>query len=689
MALATALERGAEAVIIQEPPPERTKKNKNKKNKEEEEENVRFQMRHPGYNIHRGKRAWTAVKRDLEGWVVERRTDLECGGEGDVVVIDFIPLARVNGRASQVKRRYKDGTAEEETEEGTARCEGSECPGRLRLINVYDAPTQQRPARNLDWDRVIGPRTILAGDFNAHSPMWNPMMLPSKRTSSAGFLEGLIHKHELTVWNDTQATFERKGAGNHSIIDLTLTTPDLIMEEWALEGEKEATNSDHALITWELAAGPGAQRGPHTTSKVVTGWKIEEMGEEEHEAAEAEWRKRAVGRPLTSSQATPVEIEAEAEWLSQTLCEVLTLHAKPKRVCARSRRWWTAEISEKRRILGSLKRMRRKNRASVPAQEIKEARRELRRIIRKAKRDCWHAFLQDAQGKQVWQALRYTNPRTNAATGVLRDEDGNTATTIEAKEELIVAAAFPPPPADEPIHIPETSDVAEATVTDEEVERAVWVQSTRKAAGPDLLDFAAVRLLWKWDRQRLCALIKTCVAKGIHPNHWKAAKGVVLRKPDKPDYTKVKAYRVIALLNCIGKVAEKVVASKLSDVVEHRNLLHAGQFGSRKGRSAVDAVAVLMNRAQAAWKRKEIAGVLLMDVKGAFDHVSRGRLLARMVEMRIEPNLVRWVNSFMEDRRIRMVIDGYERAERSVQTGIPQGSPVSPILFAIYLSGVF
>jgi hypothetical protein len=402
-------------------------------------------------------------------------------------------------------------------------CGGSGSPGRFRLVNVYDAPTQQRPARNLDWDRVIGPRTILAGHFNAHSPMWNPMMLPSKRTSSAGFLEGLIHKHELTVWKDTQATFERKGAGNHSIIDLTLTTPDLIMEEWALEGDKDATNSDHALITWELAVGPGAQSESHTTSKVVTGWKIEEMGEEEHEAAEAEWRKRAADRPLTSSQATPVEIEAEAEWLSQTLCEVLTLHAKPKRVCARSRRWWTAEISEKRRILGSLKRMRRKNRASVPAQEIKEARRELRRIIRKAKRDCWHAFLQDAQGEQIWQALRYTNPRTNAATGALRDEDGNTATTIEAKEELIVAAAFPAPPPDEPIHIPETSDVAETT--DEEVERAVWVQSTRKAAGPDLLGFAAVRLLWKWDRQRLCALIKTCVAKGIHPNHWKVANG--------------------------------------------------------------------------------------------------------------------------------------------------------------------
>jgi hypothetical protein len=112
-------------------------------------------------------------------------------------------------------------------------------------------------------------------------------------------------------------------------------------------------------------------------------------------------------------------------------------------------------------------------------------RRELRRIIRKAKRDCWQAFLQDAQGEQVWQALGYTNPRTDAATGALRNEDGNTATTIEVKEELIVVAAFPAPPPDEPVNISETSDTAGAT--DDEIEPAVWGPSTRKAAGPDLL----------------------------------------------------------------------------------------------------------------------------------------------------------------------------------------------------------
>ena len=39
--------------------------------------------------------------------------------------------------------------------------------------------------------------------------------------------------------------------------------------------------------------------------------------------------------------------------------------------------------------------------------------------------------------------------------------------------------------------------------------------------------------------------------------------------------------------------------------------------------------------------------------------------------------------------RIQLVVDGFQCAEKSVSTGVPQGSPASPILFAIYISGVF
>jgi hypothetical protein len=77
-----------------------------------------------------------------------------------------------------------------------------------------------------------------------------------------------------------------------------------------------------------------------------------------------------------------------------------------------------------------------------------------------------------------------------------------------------------------------------------------------------------------------------------------------------------------------------------------------------------------------------------MDVKGAFDHVSPTKLIGRMVELGVDGDLVRWTQSFLADRKVQLVIDSFQCPVQPV-TGIPQGSPVSPILFVIYLSGVF
>ena len=49
----------------------------------------------------------------------------------------------------------------------------------------------------------------------------------------------------------------------------------------------------------------------------------------------------------------------------------------------------------------------------------------------------------------------------------------------------------------------------------------------------------------------------------------------MLRKLKKNDYTDLKAYRLIALLNTIGKALESVVARKLTDVAKTNHLLPA------------------------------------------------------------------------------------------------------------------
>ena len=67
--------------------------------------------------------------------------------------------------------------------------------------------------------------------------------------------------------------------------------------------------------------------------------------------------------------------------------------------------------------------------------------------------------------------------------------------------------------------------------------------------------------------------------KGIFPREWQNSKLVMIPKLGK-DHEKTKGWRPINLINCIGKLGEKVVA----DVFQGWALLYKHQFGLVKGR---------------------------------------------------------------------------------------------------------
>lgn len=59
-------------------------------------------------------------------------------------------------------------------------------------------------------------------------------------------------------------------------------------------------------------------------------------------------------------------------------------------------------------------------------------------------------------------------------------------------------------------------------------------------------------------------------------------------------------------------------------------------MGGRRERSPIDAVATVVHVVQEKWKEKKPVAMLFMDVKGAFNHVSKGQLLTSMLELEID-----------------------------------------------------
>ena len=68
-------------------------------------------------------------------------------------------------------------------------------------------------------------------------------------------------------------------------------------------------------------------------------------------------------------------------------------------------------------------------------------------------------------------------------------------------------------------------------------------------------------------------LFQACLDVGYHPRRFKEAKTIILKKPAKPDYSEVKAYRPIALLYTLKKALKIVIAKILSDYAEDHGLL--------------------------------------------------------------------------------------------------------------------
>ena len=78
-----------------------------------------------------------------------------------------------------------------------------------------------------------------------------------------------------------------------------------------------------------------------------------------------------------------------------------------------------------------------------------------------------------------------------------------------------------------------------------------------------------------------------------------------------------------------------------------------------------------------------------MDIKEACDYVSQAKLIQRMKDFGIDDDLIGWTKLFLTDRSVELVINGYINSRQRVESRIPQRSPVSPILFLIYISRVF
>ena len=101
------------------------------------------------------------------------------------------------------------------------------------------------------------------------------------------------------------------------------------------------------------------------------------------------------------------------------------------------------------------------------------------------------------------------------------------------------------------------------------------------------------------------------------------------------------------------------------------DLLYYDQIGGRKGRLAIDIVLSLIYDIQMAKNAGNKTSILFVDIKGAFDHVSKNQMLRICIRLGLLRNLIQWIASFLSDRQIALAFDTEISLMSPLEIGIP------------------
>jgi Reverse transcriptase (RNA-dependent DNA polymerase) len=221
-------------------------------------------------------------------------------------------------------------------------------------------------------------------------------------------------------------------------------------------------------------------------------------------------------------------------------------------------------------------------------------------------------------------------------------------------------------------------------VREDEIRTALLSTSTSSAPGPSGIRYLLLRWAFEAHLASFTLIFTQALRLGKHP--WGDALVVIIPKPGKSDYMVAKAYRPISLLECCGKLLEKVVVARFSWEVDHLSLIGNRQFGSRHHYSAPDAALCLHYKARETIRHGRIGAILLFDISRFFDHLDPDLTAATLHDLGVDPSMINWVRSFMTDRTACLSFNGHISDPFAPSHRMPQGSPLSPILSALMTS---
>ena len=234
----------------------------------------------------------------------------------------------------------------------------------------------------------------------------------------------------------------------------------------------------------------------------------------------------------------------------------------------------------------------------------------------------------------------------------------------------------------------EGSTLNEIEVSVDEVKKMLNDLDVRKAHGPDGVSNWVLKECSNELSTRIHSIIDCSLKEGKFPADWKKANIVPIYKGGKREDPM--NYRPVSLTSVVAKICERAVKDKWMEYLETNTVLSDKQFGFRKGRSTTNNLISFYSRViDIIQERDGWADCIYLDLKKAFDKVPHKRLVWKLrKEGGVGGKLLAWMEDFLKDREMRTVIRDEPSTFKRVYSGVPQGSVLAPVMFAIYINDI-
>lgn len=354
------------------------------------------------------------------------------------------------------------------------------------------------------------------------------------------------------------------------------------------------------------------------------------------------------------------------------------------------------KLAEKRR----LRRIWQNRRYPEDKRRFNTATRELRRMIQKLKNDTFQEYVQglsatDDTDYSLWKATRQLKQATQHIPPI-RNKNGTWARSdyekancfAEYLEEVFKPNEIPGNTTDEE----EITTFLEAPLrhsppikffTPQEIHKIVQERiNAKKAPGYDLITGRVLKELPRKGIVHLTAICNAILRTGHYPVQWKVAQIVMIKKPDKsPDM--VTSYRPVSLLPVMSKIFEKGFLKRLNPILSEKQLIPDHQFGFRRQHTTIEQVHRITKEIRKAFDEKKYCSAAFLDISQAFDKVWHPGLLYK-IKKNFPQKQYEVLKSYLCDRLFQVKLKGEVTDLRKVESGVPQGSVLGPILYLIY-----